>query len=175
MPDETSPSTGAGRSVSLASLLDYDRWANARLAETLATAAAAKDGGPESLSRSLAIFAHVLASHRLWQGRCAGDEAQPGKWPSLSPSRLSAEVDACRKGWDAILNGPPEADAVRYTSEQGDSFNSHLSDVVLHVVMHGTYHRGQIAMLLGRGNVPIPHTDLIRARRAGEAFASIAI
>ncbi len=58
---------------------------------------------------------------------------------------------------------------IPYTNSAGDSFRSTRSDILLHVALHGCYHRGQVALLLRRsGNEPQP-TDYIAFVRGAPA------
>ena len=50
---------------------------------------------------------------------------------------------------------------VHYRNSAGAEFDSKISDILLHVALHGSYHRGKIAAALrGAGADPAP-TDYI--------------
>jgi uncharacterized damage-inducible protein DinB len=50
---------------------------------------------------------------------------------------------------------------IEYKNLKGDAFAKPVWEILLHVVNHGTYHRGQIAAMLRQlGHVP-PSTDFI--------------
>jgi uncharacterized damage-inducible protein DinB len=58
---------------------------------------------------------------------------------------------------------------VTYKNSAGQEFTSTLEDILLHVCLHGSYHRGQIAWALRRGGgVPMP-TDYIAFTRGAPA------
>ena len=147
-------------------LLDYDAWANRQYAVTLAGFVDERPGHDVPL-RAMAIFAHLLASHRLWQSRLLGDASAPPMWPSPHPTRFVEEVDALRAGWDAVLACVEPGQVVRYTSAAGRASEATAEDLLTHLVLHAGFHRGQIAMLLGRCNVSPPATDFLLATRLG--------
>ena len=64
--------------------------------------------------------------------------------------------------------GPGELDrTIEYRNTKGESWSNRIEDVLMHVIMHSAYHRGQIAMeMRGAGAVPA-YTDFIHAVRQG--------
>ncbi len=53
------------------------------------------------------------------------------------------------------------AEIIEYTTTTGVPFATAVVDILTHVVIHGGYHRGQIAKAFGRVGVPAPQTDYI--------------
>jgi hypothetical protein len=79
---------------------------------------------------------------------------QGAHWPTaVSRPELplsKANADAFRK----VLDAASEADLQRivsYTTSRGDRFTSALGDILLHVAMHCSYHRGQVAFAVRSG------------------------
>lgn len=61
------------------------------------------------------------------------------------------------------------ATRISYRNSAGASFTSTLEEILLHVALHGSYHRGQIAMILrNAGETPAP-TDFIAFARGAPA------
>ena len=77
------------------------------------------------------------------------------------------EVDDLRRRWDQALPGRDENEVIEYVDGHGRQRSDTLGDVVTNLALHGTYHRGQIAMLLGRLDEALPATDFLLAVRAG--------
>ena len=154
--------------MALRRLLDFDAWAARHTAEALAaTAADESDQGNVPL-RAMALFAHNLAAHRVWQARVDGRAAGVISWPAPRPARFVEEVDRVRADWDDVLGRQADDDeTIHYTDSRGNGRSGTLADIVTHLVMHATYHRGQIAMLLGRVDVTPPATDFLLAVRGG--------
>ena len=54
-----------------------------------------------------------------------------------------------------------------YKNSRGEQFNQPVSEILLHVFNHGTYHRGQlVTMLRALGVTNLPATDFIVWSRA---------
>jgi len=140
-------------------LLAYDRWANTRIAETLA-----------GLPSGEKLYAHIVGASELWFERVAGGEYKklavwPEGWP-LAESRRRFEAVAQR--WRAHLE---RADAnelarrVEFINSAGQACADRLDDILRHLVNHGSHHRGQLASLL-RATGRTPETlDFIVWRR----------
>ena len=152
--------------MALRRLLDFDAWAARRAAEALAGVAEDAPGRDVPI-RAMALFAHGLAEHRLWLARVSGKAFDEDSWPMPRPGRFVEEVDGLRRRWDEVLPGRDENEKVDYVDGHGRQRSDTLGDVVTNLALHGTYHRGQIAMLLGRLDEALPATDFLLAVRAG--------
>lgn len=143
-------------------LFAYDAWANR---ETLASLRAAAPPPEKSRQR----LAHLVGAGRLWLARLEGVAGPPpAVWPDLSLDQASAGIEELAKKWEAFVARLDEAAGARmisYVNSKGEPWSSAVADVLMHVVMHGGYHRGQIAAdLRGAGFVPA-YTDYIEAVR----------
>jgi uncharacterized damage-inducible protein DinB len=138
----------------------YDEWANR---ETLAALRAA--GSPAGL---VAVMAHVVAAEVLWQARVRQEAPALAVWPALTPAQIETQVATAARAWQQLLNGLQANDYARpvaYTNSKGERHVSALSDILAHVVLHSTYHRGQIASGLRAGGHPPATTDYIHCTR----------
>ena len=112
-------------------------------------------------------FAHILGAQIIWLSR----------WRGTSPSKLTsgddyADLAAIRAEWvshqadlDRFLAQLTPNDLVgkiRYVNVAGQPFAYRLWQMLIHVVNHGTHHRGEIAELLTRAGHPPPPTDFLR-------------
>lgn len=142
-------------------LFRYDHWANE---EVLRSLEAAKDAS----SRSLDLLAHVLGAEYAWYSRLQQSPSPLAIWPQLTVAECEHHVLTLRDVWGGYLKnlGPDGlASAVSYTNTKGDVFTTGISDILVHVVMHSSYHRGQIAAdMRANGNTPAS-TDFIHAVR----------
>ena len=133
---------------------------------------------PEAPDRARAVFAHILAAQRVWTERMRDGKSPTPVWPDLSLDECEAWIDANTERIAAAL--APEAQtaaaqtagasggrAFRYHSTSGAGYESTVTEIFQHLLLHGAYHRGQIAMLIREaGGVP-PATDYVyHTRRA---------
>jgi uncharacterized damage-inducible protein DinB len=150
------------RLADLRRLFAYEAWANR---ETLAALAAAADPPAAALSR----FAHVVGAGRLWLGRLLG-EPPAVVWPALDLAGCRAGCADLERRWEAYLADLAPADLARvvsYVNSRGEPWSSTVGDVLTHVVLHGTHHRGQIAADLRAAGAEPAYTDFIEAVRRG--------
>jgi uncharacterized damage-inducible protein DinB len=151
------------RLAELRRLFTYEGWANR---ETLGALGAAGSAPPPA---ALARMAHLVGAGRLWLGRLLG-EPPAAVWPRLSLAECRAEWEALDRRWDAYLAGLAPADleaAIPYVNSAGEVWSSTVGDILLHVVLHGAYHRGQIAADLRAAGLEPAYTDFIEAVRRG--------
>lgn len=145
-------------------LFAYDHWANR---ETLASLAAAGEGPP---ARALRFMAHIVATERLWLGRLLADGERVVVWPELTLAECAARLDDLARRWEEYLRGLAVADLSRpvgYVNSLGETWTSTAGDILTHTVMHGVYHRGQIAAELRQAGHEPAYTDFVHAVRRG--------
>jgi uncharacterized damage-inducible protein DinB len=144
-------------------LFAYDHWANRETLRVLKTA----EPPP---ARSQTLLAHILAAELLWLGRLVGDNEPMVVWPALGLEQCEARLDELPGFWRSYLEGLDAAQLSRrvaYVNSKGESWESTVEDVLLHVVMHSAYHRGQIASdVRAAGHTPA-YTDFIHCVRQG--------
>lgn len=146
----------------LRSYVDYTVWANLRMLD------AAAELLPEELTRDfgtadhsvVGTLAHIFAADRLWLAFVAGTP-EPGRL-SDADRTLAALQNAWPallgrwKGWAAQLTGDRLCSPIAYQLK-GQSCQQPLWQIVLHVVNHGTQHRGQVSgFLRSLGHTPPP-------------------
>lgn len=122
------------------------------------------------LERAVAIFAHVQAARQLWLSRVSKLTGFPdgGVFPAWTidhSERVAREMDTLYEGFIRARSVHDLMQGVEYTSTESVKYESQLSEILTHVVNHGSYHRGQIAQLIAQtGNKP-PVTDFIAITR----------
>ncbi len=147
-------------------LYQFNRWANRRFFDAAAALAPARYEA-EVVSSFPSIrdtMAHLVAVEWLWlerwQGRAPTAAPEWAGRPALAD--LRARLDEVENAIDRFLAGLADADLARvltYRRFNGEVQSNVLSDLLLHVVNHGTYHRGQLATLLRQAGATPPATD----------------
>jgi uncharacterized damage-inducible protein DinB len=123
-------------------LFEYDYWANE---ETLASLAAVS----EDAEKPRKYFSHVLGAQRVWLARFDDPHppsAQP--WPTLSVEECRQHIQDLHGRWTALLERlSPEKleEGLAYRNTKGMEFKTPIRDVLMHLVLHSAYHRGQVA------------------------------
>lgn len=151
--------------------LDYSHWANGRLIE------AAHSLTAEELTRNfgtadksvLGTLVHVYASDRTWLRRLIGAPAVAFVTEGdYRVSVIEEDWPALGHRWQEWASPLTDADvrkSLAYLDLRGNAWEQPVWQIVLHVVNHGTHHRGQVSgFLRSMGRTP-PALDLIRYYR----------
>jgi len=145
-------------------LFDYDSTVNRELLGALRTASNPGE-------RTMAIFAHLLAAKKVWMGRLSGRPANTPIWPSLDFSQCEALIEENRSTYNNYLRDTSESDLrgkIRYQNSTGTEFRNPVRDVLMHVLIHSGYHRGQIAQSMRQeGGNPINTGYIFHLRDRG--------
>jgi uncharacterized damage-inducible protein DinB len=159
-------------------MVDYNYWARDRLMDAVEALT------PEQFTREIVnsfgsvrdTIAHICDAESIWQSRWRGEHPRGFQQPDRMPDVASARTE-----WAELERGMREAleklgpEGVERTMEYKDMRGAARSDVfwqmMLHVVNHGSYHRGQVTTMLRQlGAQPPKYMDLIvycRERRQG--------
>jgi uncharacterized damage-inducible protein DinB len=145
-------------------LIDHAEWANAHIVAALERQPVADD--------IVEIFAHVLGAEEVWLSRLEGRKSKLAVWPALGVAQLrltAATNAACWKSYMERLTPDDMHRDVSYVNSAGQAFTSTVADILTHVAMHGSYHRGQVSLRIRRdGGTPAP-TDFIAFVRGSPA------
>lgn len=143
-----------------ARLLCYDAWANAEAVSSLA-----RDSAPP---RALRWMAHIVGCELLWLSRLTEEPPSLAVWPELDREACAARVQELAGTWPRYLSGLSAedlSDGVAYRNSQGEFWTSSVADILMHVVIHSAYHRGQVAAAVREAGDEPAYTDFIHAVR----------
>jgi len=145
-------------------LFAYDVWANEQVLLTL------QENMPfEGSEECISYVAHIAGAQELWYRRIEGkplDELQV--WPEYELPIAQQKLNTLSAHWKRLI-GTNSSDLDRiisYKNSKGTPYETMLSDILHHVIIHGQHHRAQIAKLLRNAKVDPPATDFIYFSRA---------
>jgi uncharacterized damage-inducible protein DinB len=144
-------------------LFSYDRWANKETAKGLSNVQTPP-------AHSIRLLAHIVSAELLWLERLRQQKQTHPVWPEFSLKQCEQEVGAAGELWTAYLASIREDDlsgSVAYKNTKGETFTSQTQDILMHVILHSAYHRGQIAADMRAAGVTPAYTDFIHAVRQG--------
>ena len=133
-------------------MFDYDYWGNREALASLI-------GITGDATRAMRFFNHIIGAQRIWLARFENPDpptAEP--WPSLALEEAKAAVEELHGQWSALLEkmSPRKfAGLLAYRNSRGLEFQTPIHDVLMHLVMHSAYHRGQVAAAV-RDSAGIP-------------------
>jgi uncharacterized damage-inducible protein DinB len=148
-------------------MFTYDDWANRQCLTAMRRAGMIS---PEIVGR----MAHILAAQKLWLERILNQPQSTPVWPTATIEDSLILADEMSVAWVAYLTRVANQfapgsldDQVEYRNSKGEPWSSRVEDILLHVVMHSAYHRGQIALQMRASGVEPAYTDFIHAVRQG--------
>jgi uncharacterized damage-inducible protein DinB len=142
-------------------LFAYDTWANRECVRSLRTLTPP----PES---AVGLLAHIAAAEWLWLGRMAHDVKRIAVWPTLTLAQCADEFRELEFAWDGFFEQVlPDrlGSSFEYSNSKGERYTSTVQDILMHLVLHGEHHRGQIARIVRDAGGEPAYTDFIHAVR----------
>ena len=138
-------------------LFEYDAWANTLLLYRF------EKQFPVN-PRIYQLYSHLISAHRIWLNRCLGLPQSTALWMDRLPAEMRIDQEAYHLDWLAFLDQLNEGDfdkTVTYTNSKGDTFTNVLSSIMAHLINHGTYHRGNLTILMKEEGFVVDNLDLI--------------
>lgn len=149
---------------SLRGLYKYNRWANQLALDSLKAYPSAK---------ALRALSHLVIAEREWLLRMKASQ-NPDKqnfWQDLSLEEcesLNEENQRQFAEWMTKLTEEGLDFHAEYKNSKGSEFRTPFRDVLTHVALHSTYHRGQIAAAIrAEGGTPAVTDFIIFQRQQG--------
>jgi uncharacterized damage-inducible protein DinB len=144
----------------LTRLFAYNRWANMRMRRSVSEIPAEDYGRAVggSFSTLRDTLVHLYGADWVWLERVSGrsPRALPEGQQAETPQALEQKWRGVEEGWAALVDEIEPGrmrERLDYTNFKGDALSYCVGEILVHLVNHSTYHRGQVATLtrqLGR-------------------------
>jgi uncharacterized damage-inducible protein DinB len=148
-------------------MFTYDDWVNR---QCLAAMRVAGVVSPDVVGR----MAHILSAQKLWLERILKQPPTTPVWPSSTIDDCLTLADEMSVAWQSYLARVANQfapgsldDLVEYRNSKGEPWSSRVEDILMHVLFHSAYHRGQIALQMRASGAEPAYTDFIHAVRQG--------
>lgn len=131
---------------------EYHVWANERVMDHLATLPSDIFGKKVDLGfNSIAeIVSHLASADEIWLARIQEERdalIKPLQLTNLGEARIYFDHLQSRMR-EYLLTIDSAERIVSYKDSKGHAYQNSLSEILQHVVNHGTYHRGNISTML---------------------------
>jgi len=140
----------------------HDGWANEEAIASL------RAGTPPE--RALNRMSHLVAAEWLWLSRLKQWKQAFPVWPEWTLDQCEAQAGKLPPLWNDLIRGmrPAGLDLpAAYTNSKGEEWTNTVGDILTHVLLHSSYHRGQIATELRAAGLTPAYTDYVHAVRQG--------
>jgi uncharacterized damage-inducible protein DinB len=158
-------------STTLKSLFAYKAWANSELFALLATLPPSQ---ADQLHTCIRTLNHIYVVDRVFRAHLCKEprpfEATNTKdTPSLSQLHSEVEAtDAWYVDYVSKLTEPALSNILTFTFTDGDSGRMSREEILLHVITHGGYHRGNVGQVLKSISVAPPRDLYTKFLRVSE-------
>ncbi|TNE71043.1 hypothetical protein EP331_10385 [bacterium] len=128
--------------------IDYDFWGNSRVLEQL---------NEHPIPEAHQLLSHICTAQNVWLNRISEKPADTSRLFEIRPFN---ELEIAFKNQHQQFKKCADKLGSRlivYQNSKGESFSNTLSEILMHVIIHGQHHRAQIAQLLrNAGIAPLP-------------------
>ncbi|HVM32807.1 MAG TPA: DinB family protein [bacterium] len=135
----------------------YNHWAN----DLFRTALLEMKDPPE---KGLQLFRHILFAMDVWLARLQTRDLSGFKdpYPPIPLAEFGAKLEGLRAPWDSYLSQLEPGDLEKtfvFANVAGERYEQVVRNVLVHVVNHSHYHRGQLASVVHQAGGRRPNTD----------------
>ena len=144
----------------LGNLMAHMRWADTLVADAL------ERDAPDD-AEAVPLFAHIASVEHLWYARITARTPAHAVWPALGIGQARAIATAHAELFERLLaDGEAGLERrVSYRNSAGRDFQNSVADIITHVAMHGSHHRGQIVRRIRTLGHEPPYVDYIQFAR----------
>lgn len=135
---------------------DYELWAN-----QLAIKSIKESNQPDE--RVFKLISHVVASHSIWLSRIKDDKPDIGGWDLMTLDECLERSKSNHNNFTQYINSASQEELERHIHFKLYDKESTITigDMMIHLINHSSYHRGQIIAGLKGKLEPLPLTTYI--------------
>ncbi len=113
------------------------------------------------------LLSHILVAHSIWLLRISDPELSKtiNPWAAMARESFIKVNEQLFADTVSMLETEDLSRYISYVNSKGESFQNSIGDICSHILMHSTYHRGQIAQLLSAEGHKPAVTDYIFYKR----------
>lgn len=145
----------------LQKLCAYNTWANSLVLDALTNASTI-----QSITipgNCITLLSHIANAQVIWISRIQGSLPSVTVWQEHDLDTCRVMLQQSAERLKEIVEKDASLDRViTYKTFTGDPFENAVSDILLHVFNHGTYHRAQIAKEMKNYGIKPVNTDYIQ-------------
>lgn len=135
-------------------LFEHEHWANLKVLESFMEARQTSD-------RTYEIVSHMAAAQKIWIERINGTTSDTKVWEIFEKDALKDLFDTNYAALQQLLLHDDFDRIVSYHNSRGEQHSSLVGDILTHMALHSSYHRGQVILLIKGQVEKLPATDYI--------------
>ncbi|GAB3221039.1 DinB family protein [Algoriphagus aestuariicola] len=100
---------------------------------------------------------HLINAHQIWIERIEGNITLRNPWEDFPIESFPSRNEALYTKTLEILKLVDLDAKISFHSFSGAAFEKRVSDMLIHIINHATYHRGQLASMMRKSGLePVP-------------------
>ncbi len=123
----------------------------------------------EVSEKALRYFCHILAAEKIWMKRLEEKEWNGIEvWPVLKPEEIETMINENETDFTKyVIQAAPAllTSSITYKNIKGIEYSNSVEDVLMHIIIHGAYHRAQFATAIKEDGLEPVNTDYIAYKR----------
>ena len=135
-------------------LFEHEYWANTKILATIMTA-------EQCPAKVIELFSHVIATQRIWLDRINGDTSEVKVWEVFEKEIMLELLEINFTDIIKTIDNQDINQLITYQSSKGEQYTRTVKQILTHLTLHATYHRGQVVLLLKPHVEVLPSTDYI--------------
>ena len=154
------------------SLFSQKSWANNELFNVLATVNAEQHA--QAVQSAIRTLNHIYVVDRIFQAHLLGERhgysaTNTDATPELGELQFSvAETDAWYERYASTVSANQLNESIAFRFTDGDAGTMSREEILLHVITHGSYHRGNVGQVLKSISIAPPRDLYTKFLHVGE-------
>jgi len=142
--------------VKLTELFAHEKWANKEHLR------AAGDNPSEGF---IDLISHIIHAQDIWIARLNDKKTPTYPWGAIELSAMSDRIEDNYEEILQIVKLKGFEENVKYKNSEGKEYSNSAIDILMHLLLHSQYHRGQTAVNIKSEGHDVPGTDYISYKR----------
>ncbi|CAH0995577.1 hypothetical protein EMA8858_01700 [Emticicia aquatica] len=135
-------------------LFEHEHWANLKVLEALISI----QNAPK---KAIEVFSHTIAAQRIWLDRINHNTTDLKVWEVFEVEIMLELLEINYNDVCKIIDSQDINQLIAYQNSKGENFTSTINQILTHLALHASYHRGQVILLLKVDLTTLPSTDYI--------------
>ncbi len=135
-------------------LFEHEYWANLKVLEAIMLA-------EKCPPKAIELFSHTIAAQRIWLDRIYGNTSEVKVWEVFDKEIMLELLEINFADILKTIDSQDINQLISYQNTKGEHYTRTISQILTHLPLHSTYHRGQIILVLKANLATVPATDFI--------------
>jgi uncharacterized damage-inducible protein DinB len=135
-------------------IFEHEHWANLKVLESMI-------GASKTQKRAIEIYSHAIAAQRIWLDRINGEKTDLKIWEVFETKIMLELLEINYVDIKKVIENQNFEQLIAYQNSNGQHYTTIIKQILSHLALHASYHRGQVVLLLKDHVDTLPTTDFI--------------